>query len=241
MVNNNHKAVAVIGPTAAGKTKLAVALASKYHGEIISADSRQVYRGMNIGTGKDLDDYYNNGHPIPYHLIDIVEPTENFDVATYQRLARQALNNILTRGHLPIVAGGSGLYLQALIDNYEFNPAKPDTALRQDLEKLSAQELYQKLNNLAPALASKLNNSDRHNPRRLIRYLEIILNKPTISPPRYHDQTNWLILGIDYPMEILEQRIYDRLIERLENEDMIEEVYHLHEEGVDWHRLESFG
>ncbi len=241
MVNNNHKAVAVIGPTAAGKTKLAVALASKYHGEIISADSRQVYRGMNIGTGKDLDDYYNNGHPIPYHLIDIVEPTENFDVATYQRLARQALNNILARGHLPIVAGGSGLYLQALIDNYEFSPAKPDTALRQDLEKLSAQELYQKLNNLAPALASKLNNSDRHNPRRLIRYLEIILNKPTISPPRYHDQTNWLILGIDYPMEILEQRIYDRLIERLENEDMIEEVYHLHEEGVDWHRLESFG
>ncbi len=243
MTDNIDKAIAVVGPTAAGKTKLAIALAHKYQGEIIGADSRQVYKGMDIGTGKDLDDYYNNGHPVPYHLIDVVEPTENFDVANYQRLARQALNSILAQGHLPIVAGGSGLYLQALIDNYEFSPAKPNTALRQDLEKLSVQELYQKLNNLAPALASKLNNSDRHNHRRLIRYLEIILNKPTNSLPHKnsHSIINWLILGIDYPMEILEQRIYDRLIERLENEAMIEEVYRLHEQGVDWRRLESFG
>jgi len=243
MTNNINKAVAVVGPTAAGKTKLAIALAHKYQGEIISADSRQVYKGMDIGTGKDLDDYYNNGQPISYHLIDIVEPTKNFDVANYQRLARQALADILNRQRLPIVVGGSGLYLQALIDNYQLSPVPPDNALRQKLEKLSVQELYQKLTEVSPALANKLNNSDRHNHRRLIRYLEIILNKPANSLPRDNSQNiiNWLILGIDYPMEILEQRIYDRLIQRLENEDMIEEVYRLHEQGVDWRRLESFG
>jgi len=243
MTDNIHKAVAVIGPTAAGKTKLAIALARKYQGEIISADSRQVYKGMDIGTGKDLDDYYNNGQPIPYHLIDIVEPTENFDVANYQRLARQALTDILSRQYLPIVVGGSGLYLQALIDNYQFSSVPPDNSLRQQLEKLSIQELYQKLSETAPALANKLNNSDRHNHRRLVRYLEIILNKPTNQPVHNSNQDiiNWLILGIDYPKEILEQRIYDRLIQRLENEDMIGEVYRLHEQGVDWRRLESFG
>ena len=237
------KAIAVIGPTAAGKTKLAIALADRYNGEIISADSRQVYRGMDIGTGKDLSDYANNGRPVAYHLIDIADPQQIFDLATYQKMAQQALLDINQRHKLPILAGGSGLYLQALIDNYQLSAVKPDNQRRQALEELSAEQLYEQLLTAAPALAQKLNNSDRHNPRRLIRYLEIatgVKNQPS-QPINAQSAIDWLILGIDYPMEVLEKRIYQRLIQRLENEDMIQEVHNLHEQGLDWSRLESFG
>jgi len=241
----NKKAIAIIGPTAVGKTKLAVAIAAKYNGEIISADSRQVYTGLDIGSGKDLADYDNNGQPIAYHLIDVVQPGDSFDLATYQKLARQALNNIWQTGKLPVIAGGSGLYLQALIDNYQLSSIKPDIGLRQELDKLSADQLWQKLHQLKPALAERLNNSDKNNPRRLIRYLEIAQQAPShqseTKPAEPTEQFNTLILGVDYPLEVLEQRIRARLIQRLENEDMIDEVYNLHEAGVDWKWLEGLG
>lgn len=237
-----QKAIAIIGPTAAGKTKLAIALAAKYNGEIVSADSRQVYLGLDIGSGKDLADYDNNGQPVPYHLIDVANPGDSFDLATYQKLARQAMKQIWQASKLPIIAGGSGLYLQALIDNYQLSTIKPDSALRQELDNLSAAELWQKLYELKPALAERLNNSDKHNPRRLIRYLEIAQQAPSYQPsttPAEH--INTLILGIDYPLEVLEKRIRARLIQRLENEDMIDEVYNLHEADVDWKWLEGLG
>lgn len=237
-------AIAVIGPTAAGKTKLAIALADLFNGEIISADSRQVYRGMDIGTGKDLIDYQNNGRPIPYHLIDVADPQVNFDLANYQKQARLSLVDILKRHKLPIVAGGSGLYLQALIDNYQLATVKPDLEFRQKFEKLSATELYQELSQKDLALAEKLNNSDRNNPRRLLRYLEIASNKiPSEKPqqPQNSNDCDWIILGLDYPMEVLEKRIFIRLMKRLEEEDMINEVQNLHDNGLSWKRLESFG
>jgi tRNA dimethylallyltransferase len=236
------KAIAIIGPTSAGKTKLAIALAAKYSGEIISADSRQVYRGLDIGSGKDLADYDNNGQPIPYHLIDVANPGDNFDLATYQKLARQALEKIWQASKLPVIAGGSGLYLQALIDNYQLSTIKPDSALRQELENLSTTKLFQKLQQLKPVLAERLNNSDKNNPRRLIRYLEIAQQAPNYQASNQLDKRHdTLILGIDYPLEILEKRIRVRLIQRLEQEDMINEVYNLHEADVDWQWLEGLG
>ncbi|NCU44175.1 tRNA (adenosine(37)-N6)-dimethylallyltransferase MiaA [Candidatus Falkowbacteria bacterium] len=237
------KAIAIIGPTSAGKTKLAITLAAKYNGEIISADSRQVYRGLDIGSGKDLADYDNNGQPIPHHLIDVADPGTSFDLANYQRLARQALEQIQQAGKLPVIAGGSGLYLQALIDNYQLSTIKPNTTLRQESETLDAAELFQKLQQLKPVLAERLNNSDKNNPRRLIRYLEIASELPQqpLIGRNIESDTNWLILGVDYPLEVLEQRIRARLIQRLEQEDMINEVYNLHEAGVDWQWLEGLG
>lgn len=237
-------AIAVIGPTAAGKTKLAIALADLFNGEIISADSRQVYLGMDIGTGKDLIDYQNNGRPIPYHLIDVADPQTNFDLANYQKQARLSLADILKRHKLPIVAGGSGLYLQALIDNYRLAAVKPDLEFRQKFEKLSATELYQELSQKNLALAEKLNNSDRNNPRRLLRYLEIASNKISQEKPQQSlvdNDCTWLIFGLDYPMEVLEKRIFIRLMKRLEEEDMVTEVKNLHDNGLSWKRLESFG
>src|SRR3989344_7353571 len=128
MLNRKNKIVAIIGPTASGKTKLGVYLASKFNGEIVSADSRQVYRGMDVGTGKDLDDYklriknYESGKikiiKIPYHLIDVVSPKTEFNLAKYQKLAYKAIDDVLKRGKLPILVGGTGLYLQAVIDGY---------------------------------------------------------------------------------------------------------------------------
>ncbi|HNW55708.1 MAG TPA: tRNA (adenosine(37)-N6)-dimethylallyltransferase MiaA [bacterium] len=236
-------AIAIIGPTAAGKTKLAISLADLFNGEIVSADSRQVYRGMDIGTGKDLADYQNNGRPIAYHLIDVIDPSEVFDLANYKKLANIALDDIASRGKLPIVAGGSGLYLQALIDNYKLADVKPDLEFRQKYESLTAAELYRELNNKNPKLAQKLNNSDKNNPRRLLRYLEIA-TKPIVANTKKDKSTNnfnWLILGLDYPMEVLEKRIYIRIMKRLEQEDMVAEVSKLHDNGLSWKRLESFG
>jgi len=134
----NNKLVAILGPTASGKTKLAVLLAVKFNGEIVSADSRQVYRGMDIGTGKDLGEY-----TVPYHLIDIASPKNRFDLAKYQKMAFQVIDDILHRGKLPILAGGSGLYLQAVVDNYKLSEVKKNLALRKKLDKLNAGELFE--------------------------------------------------------------------------------------------------
>lgn len=239
---DKQKVVAVIGPTAAGKTKLAIDLADKYDGEIISADSRQVYQGLDIGSGKDLADYNNHGRPVNYHLIDIAKPGQSFDLANYQALAKDALIKIWQRGKLPIIAGGSGLYLQALIDGYQLSAIKPDQKLRQSLEQLTAADLFQKLQHLQPALAGRLNNSDKNNPRRLIRYLEIIQQSPSHQPKTDPaEQLDALIIGLDYPLDILEQRIRSRLVQRLEQEDMIGEVYELHKSGVAWPWLDNLG
>ncbi|MFH1255349.1 MAG: tRNA (adenosine(37)-N6)-dimethylallyltransferase MiaA [bacterium] len=236
MSKKNNKILAVLGPTACGKTKLAVELARKFNGEIVSADSRQVYRGMDIGTGKDLSEY-----TAPYHLIDVASPKTRFDLAKYQKMAFAAIDDILKRGKIPILAGGSGLYMQAVIDNYKLSDAKKNSALRKKLEKSSAQELFLKLKKLSPKVAARLNQSDKNNKRRLMRYLEILEQDENFKMGKGAKKYAALLIGVKFGNNILKQRIFQRLIERLEKENMLGEAEKLRRQGLSWKRLEEFG
>jgi tRNA dimethylallyltransferase len=236
----NNLVLVILGPTSSGKTKLAVSLAFKHKGEIVSADSRQVYKGMDIGTGKDLKDYKIRGEKIPYHLIDIVSPKTSFNLVKYQKKAINTISDILKRKKLPILVGGSGLYLQAVVDNYSLSETKIDKERRNYLESLRVNDLYLKLKKLNPSFAKHLNNSDRNNKRRLIRYFEIIEDGETIFK-KEKDLFKFLIIGLNPEKEDLRKKIKKRLKERLDKENMIGEIKKLKEQGVTWKRLKSFG
>jgi len=248
-----NKIIVIVGPTASGKTSLAVDLAYKYGGEIISADSRQVYKGMDIGTGKDLEDYeiekkdQKGGKKkvkIPYHLIDMVSPRTDFNLAKYLKKGEKALKEVLKRDKLPIIAGGTGLYAQALVEGYNLNEAEPDPVFRKNLEKLSREELYKKLVQFDKKRASKLNQSDRNNPRRLIRQIERAGSEKNGEEKQFSSQVDkeFLVICLAPEKRELQKRIKKRLKERLEKEEMIEEVKNLHyENGISWRRLENFG
>jgi len=231
----------ILGTTSAGKTSLGVKLAAEFNGEIVSADSRQVYKGMDIGTGKDLKEYQAGRQKIKYHLIDVISPKRKFDLAKYQQLAFQAIKDILKRGKMPIIVGGSGLYIQALVDNYQLIKVKPDLKRRKFLEALDLEELFQRIKKLKPDFAARINNSDKNNHRRLVRYLEIIESGNEEKTGRGQSPYDFLILGLDLPKEILKERILERIVKRLEEEDMIGEVKRLHQAGISWPRLISFG
>jgi len=259
---NLPKILVILGPTSSGKTRLAVSLTAKFNGEIVSADSRQVYKGMDIGTGKDLNEYKLKANPpagragssklkaIPYHLIDVVSPKTMFNLAEYQKLAYQAIDNIISRGKLPVLTGGTGLYLQAVIDGYDLSEVKPDKKFRIELEKKTIPQLFSIIEKINKKFAEKINDSDRKNKRRLIRYVEI-LNVIPLRPEygasegrEKHEnfkKYNSLIIGISTDKKILNDRIQKRLTLRLEKEDMIGEVKRLHREGLSWKRLENFG
>ncbi len=232
----SKKLLVIIGPTSSGKTKLAVKLAKKYDGEIVSADSRQVYKGMDIGTGKDLKEYGKT----PYHLIDVANPKEQFSLAQYQKLAFDAIDDILSRGKLPILVGGSGLYLQAVVDNYELTNFGQDEKLRKKLEKYNIDKLFQEIIKLNPKFADKIKESDRKNKRRLIRYIEILQKDDNEVPKKNKPKYETEIFGLNPGKIELEKRIYKRLITRLE-EGMVDEVETLHQDGVEWKKLEDFG
>ena len=148
--NSSTDLLVVLGPTATGKTQLAVQLADKQNGEIISADSRQVYRGMDIGTGKDLYEYEHIGKPIPYHLIDIANPMEEYNVAQFQKDFHRIFSDIIGRNKLPILCGGTGFYIKAVLMNFQLPTVGPNKKLRQKLEGWKLEELIQKLNNISP-------------------------------------------------------------------------------------------
>jgi len=234
------KIIVILGPTASGKTGLAVKLAREFNGEIISADSRQVYKGMDIGTGKDLDEYGD----VPYHLIDVVKPNTKFNLAKYQKLAFISIEDILNRGKLPIIAGGTGLYSQAVVDGYNLSKAKPDKKLREKLEKLDVEKLFEKLEKINSKFANKLHESDKKNKRRLIRYVEVVdsrLRGNDAGEKCENPDYEFLLIGLTWTRKVLLERIYKRLIERLEKEGMIDEIKNLHKQGVSWKRFESFG
>ncbi len=238
---NNKKVVVILGPTASGKTALAIKLAHEFNGEIISADSRQVYIGMDIGTGKDLPDYHYQGKDIPYHLIDVCSPKKVFTLAQYQKMAFSAIEDILSRGKLPILVGGSGLYLEAVIDNYVLSAVKPVFGQRNEYENLELSELQKRIKKQNVKFFSGLNNSELNNKRRLARYLEILESEKDFSPKKKDRRYDFLIFGLSPEKEVMKDRIYKRLIKRLEEENMIGEIGGLIKSGVSFERLDSFG
>lgn len=237
LFKTQNKVLVILGPTASGKTSLAVKLAKKFHGEIVSADSRQVYRGLDIGTGKDLKEY----GCVPYHLIDVANPMEEFNLAKYQKLAKKAIKDILSRGKLPIIVGGTGLYLQAIIDGYQLSPHVPDPKRRVELEKMSLTKLYSLLSKEKPEFAANLNNSDKNNPRRLIRYIEIMESDDKRIATKKKMPYDFLLLGLRQDDEEMRKRIVKRIKDRLDNEDMLGEVERLIDAGVSVSWLNSLG
>ena len=231
-----NKLLVIVGPTASGKTSLSIELAEKYNGEIISADSRQVYKGMDIGTGKVTKKEMKN---IPHYLLDVVSPKTRFDVAKYKKLALKAIKDIQKRDKLPILIGGTGFYIQAVVDGIIIPKVKPDWKLRKELEKKSNQELYKQLKKLDPVRAR---NIDKDNPRRLIRAIEIVLKTKSPVPKLKAEpiDSNVLILGVKKDKEEIDKLIEKRLLQRLKT-GMVAEVKRLHNQGVTWKRLEEFG
>ncbi|MDD3711542.1 MAG: tRNA (adenosine(37)-N6)-dimethylallyltransferase MiaA [Patescibacteria group bacterium] len=241
LIKSRPQVLVILGPTASGKTALAVKLAHDFNGEIVSADSRQVYRGMDVGTGKDLAGYSYKGKDIPYHLIDVCSPKNVFSLAKYQKMAFSAIDNIISKGKLPILVGGSGLYLEAVIDNYILSAVKPIFGQRDEYENLSLEQLHSRIKKINPKFFKGLNNSERNNKRRLARFLEVLLSENDFSPKKGEPRYDFLIFGLSPDREVLRERIYKRLIKRLEEEDMIGEVERLKKSGVSYKRLESFG
>lgn len=225
----------VLGPTASGKSALAVALARKWNGEVISADSRQVYRGLNIGSGKITKKEMRG---VRHHLLDVASPRSVFTVAQYQKRARAAVKKILARGKLPIITGGTGMYIDALIHNWELPAVKPNPDLRKKLEKKSAAELFEELKQTDRERASII---DPHNKRRLIRALEIIhaTGKP-VSRLGKGSPYDVLKIGIRLPDKELKTRIERRLLARLHS-GMLNEVKKLRAQGLNVKRLDDFG
>jgi len=252
-MKSRPKLIVIVGPTASGKSDLGIFLALRLSSgqaqkqfaikgaEIISADSRQVYRGMDIGTGKVT----KQEQRLPRHwMLDIASPIRQYSVARFKLDAQKAIRNIMRRGKLPIICGGTGFWIDTLVYDLSLPPVKPNAKLRAQLRKLPTTQLYARLNKLDPARAATI---DRHNPVRLIRALEIVMTTGRPVPAQVQNEkfkvkSRWevLYLGIGIPKEKLVRHIEKRLNARLK-QGMISEVRRLHIDGVSWKRLESFG
>ena len=228
-----RRMITILGPTASGKTDLAAHLAARLNAEIISADSRQVYRGMDIGTGKDLADYVVNGHVIPYHLIDICEPGTKYNLFRYQQDFLDCYEDIRSRGALPILCGGTGLYIEAVLKGYSLSPVPQNPALRTELEGKNLEELTNILVDLKRRNHSVMHNkTDVDSCQRAIRAIEIEtynLTKPTEE--RQCPPIDSLIIGVDIDREERRRTITKRLKERLKA-GMIDEVDGLLKRGI---------
>ncbi len=230
------KLIVILGPTASGKTQLAAKLAYDLQGEIISADSRQVYKKMDIGTGKDLSQYIIHDRRIPYHLIDIVVPESEFNLFEFQKRFYKIFNDLMEKKVLPILVGGTGLYLEAVLKGYDMPHAPIDQELRRELNRKSIDELQKILLELKPRLHNK---TDLEDSERLIRAIEIERARSIKNQPQKPD-IDAVVFGIRWERSALRQRITVRLKERLE-QGMIEEVMNLHTAGLNWSKLENFG
>ena len=282
-----HIILVILGPTSSGKSDIAIKLAKKFNGEIISADSRQIYRGMDIGTGKisrdkrfDLEELQKGSilrnferqrkrersnlgkkvepwtaHGIPHHMLDIVSPRTDFNVAKFKKQTERIINNILKRGKLPIICGGTGFWIKAIVDNVNFPEVKPDWKMRKKLEKYSAIKIFAILKKLDPLRAK---NIDRKNKVRLIRAIEIckvigkvpaaagipspsaLLRINSVEGSRQNIRYNFLQIGLKLSREKLYSNIERRVKTRF-RQGMILEVENLHKQGLSWKKIQSFG
>lgn len=240
----------IYGPTSTGKTKLAISLAKKYNGEIISADSRQVYRGLDVGTGKVSFESKVEKHPKYWNVdgvkirgFDLINPEGNFSAADFIRFATGSMIRIIELKKLPIIVGGTGFYMYTFLNGIESIGIPRDQKLRSSLEKLTKVQLAKKLWKLNPKRANLLNESDRQNPRRLIRAIEIAVGRPKITTPKnlskYVPSTNRLLIGLTAPNDFIYKRAdkwTDKRFEKIENEIKI-----LLKQGVNEKWLENLG
>lgn len=241
-VPDMQKMITILGPTASGKTPVAARLAAEIGGEIISADSRQVYRRMDIGTGKDLADYLVDGHQVPCHLIDICEPGTKYNLFEYQQDFLDAYQDIQSRGAVPILCGGTGLYIEAVLKGYHLSPVPQNQSLRDSLEGKSLTELTQMLTELKAKTGSNMHNTtDVDSCQRAIRAIEIeTYNLEHPTPRRELPSVESVIIGIDIDRELRREKITRRLKVRLE-EGMIGEVQALLDEGIPEEDLIYYG
>ena len=231
------KLVVVLGPTATGKTKLAVKIANQYKGEIISADSRQIYKGMDIGTGKDLNEYKINQHYILHHLIDILDPQINYSVFQFKQDFIQVYNSLIEKNRLPILCGGTGLYIESVLLDYKIPSVGPDDKLRAMLNEKNVEDLSDYLKSISK---DQYDENYHITKRRIIRTIEIIKSNETSKYSQTIKIKDPLIIGLDFEREKLLNQIKKRLEERIES-GMIEEVQGLINNGMKLDRLKYFG
>lgn len=240
---SEYNCVVLLGPTAVGKTAIGVQIAYKFGGEIISADSRQTYRGLDLGSGKDLADYCISGHKISYHMIDIADLSQEYNVFHYQQAFYRVFDDLISRKVLPVIVGGTGMYLDAVIRNYDLVDVPELPELRKELESKSLEELGKMYLELKPELHTKNDLLERE---RVIRGIEIyhgthgklaeklkasMYKRPDIRP---------LVLGTTFDRDKVRENIRIRLKERLDA-GMLDEVKGLHDQGYSWERLEKLG
>lgn len=236
---HNKKAIAIVGPTASGKSELGVKLAKDFNGEIISADSRQVYKGLDVSSGKITPEEMKG---IPHYMLGVIDPSDPdpLSLSEYLKLARVKIDEIYEKNKIPFIVGGTGLYVTALVEGYQVPEVEPKKKLREKLEKLSLEKLQDTYHAIDPEGFKKI---DISNPRRLIRAIEVVMTtkKPFFSQRGKQDPGfETLVLGIKLPWQKLKENIHKRLIKRFQ-EGMLEEIKNLHKEGVSWERLEGFG
>ena len=236
MATRKRKIIAIVGPTASGKSSLGVELALKFSGEIISADSRQIYKGLNLSSGKITAEETKG---IPHHMLDLADlRDEPLTLSEYLRLARLKISEIFSAGKVPFIVGGTGLYVTSLLEGYQVPEVTPNPGLREQLEVLS----LEKLQNMYSALDSEgFKIIDTSNPRRLIRAIEVVMEtkKPFFSQQKKGEiDFNYLILGISLSPEELRERVHKNIRRNFEA-GMLDEIKKLHDHGVAWERLES--
>ncbi|WP_431688711.1 tRNA (adenosine(37)-N6)-dimethylallyltransferase MiaA [Hahella sp. NBU794] len=230
--NPNARPIVVLGPTACGKTRLAVGLARAMGGEVVSADSRQVFRGMDIGTGKDLQDYGDT----PYHLIDVVDPGTPFSLFDYLSFVQRTLDDLETREKRPIIAGGSGLYLDAILRGYRLVEAPVDPLLRERLKHHD----QERLNALLASLRPLHNTTDTQDRERTLRAIEIAYAELNEDSPSVQISIDPVVIGLHCDSDRLRTRIRERLETRLD-EGLIDEVESLRAAGLSWRQLDELG
>lgn len=235
---NKYNLITILGPTASGKTALAARLAADLGSQIISADSRQVYRGMDIGTGKDLDEFEVDGRNIPCHIIDIIDPSEEFSLYDFQKIFFEVFDKLNSTGGIPILVGGTGLYIDSVLRGYSMHEVPINDVLRKEMDGQSVEAITERLKIIRPDLH---NTTDLMEKERAIRALEIaIYERDHEVPKKVQPEIYSIVFGTRWERKELKERITRRLKERL-NSGMIEEVEKLHSQGISWEKLDYFG